>query len=364
MGWIGLSDREGTRFAAQGLARTATSPDLVDTSPDGLMVRGTLVMETRLPSTRTLEPLFLFEQDGTWPLHFAIHAIPGGGVGLVLGQGDGVVHQTLNHSQVSRTDTLRITYLWDAPRRWGKLVIERPQDEKPLLVDVPAPKPLRVRDARSLLHDGPLRYVSPEVFFLALSSGLEPIGPMPALLPSTPIETPDGYRKLSELRRGDMVLTEAGTAVPVLHKIKHTVPARGSWKPVRLRAPYFDLLQDIDVAPGLRMLLRGSEVEYLFGKEAVLIPSRHLNNGTAAYQPDCGPLVTYMHLLLPNHETVRAAGTNLESLFIGRLRRDRQQLALSLLGGLDRNTLPEHAKRAYQVLGSFDATVLAERRVA
>ena len=111
-------------------------------------------------------------------------------------------------------------------------------------------------------------------------------------------------------------------------------------------------------------MIDGPEVEYLFSQEAVLIPARHLVNGFAARWEPSGPMVSYSQLLLPRHETLLAAGTAVESLYIGRLRRDTHQLASSLLAGFDRAHLPEHAKPAHQVLRWYDAIHLARQRAA
>ncbi|MFU8881639.1 MAG: hypothetical protein ACNA7Q_04670, partial [Rhodobacterales bacterium] len=67
---------------------------------------------------------------------------------------------------------------------------------------------------------------------------------------------------------------------------------------------------------------------------------------------------------LPSHEAILAAGTAVESLFIGRIRRHPSKLAASLLTGAERSRLPDHASLAYPVLRSFEAITLAERRAA
>ncbi|MBE1285469.1 MAG: hypothetical protein GJ676_19305 [Rhodobacteraceae bacterium] len=328
------------------------------------MTEGSFVLETRVPATDRLEPLFVYDQDGEWPLHLALHAIPGGGVSLILDQGACPLHQTVSYSDDGRTETLRVTYSWDALRRWGQLAVERPQDGKVITVPVRSPRPMRVIDAKKLLRSGPGRFVSSHIDFMALSAGIEPIGPMPSLVPSTPIATPDGFKRVADLRRGDLVLTPEQEAVPVLHKVIRTVPARGSFQPIRLRAPFFGLWQDIDVSPSQRLLLSGSEVEYLFGQQAVLLSTRHLTGTPRAYFPPTGLLATYVQVILPRHEALNAAGTTTESLFVGRLRRNRDRLERSLLNGIERNLIPEHGRPIHPVLRAFDATILAERRVA
>jgi hypothetical protein len=111
-------------------------------------------------------------------------------------------------------------------------------------------------------------------------------------------------------------------------------------------------------------VIDGPEVEYLFSKEAVLNLARHLVNGLAALQEPVGLTTTNTQLLLPGHETMLAACTPLESLYIGRLRCQPVQLASSVVTGFDRNLLPEHGQPKHSVLKWFDAVTLASRRAA
>jgi hypothetical protein len=166
------------------------------------------------------------------------------------------------------------------------------------------------------------------------------------------------------LRRGDLVQGAGGTAVPVLQSVACTVPAVGSFAPVRLRAPYFGLRADIVVAPHQRLVIRGSDVEYLFGCEAVLVPARHLLNGFSAVPAESGPLMRYHGLILPEHEEIEAAGTATESLYLGRMRRNAEAISLTLLAGFDRARLPEHARPVWPVLRHYEAITLAMSRAA
>ena len=363
MAWIALSHQNGCQFDRHGLSPGSDGLALIH--DDALMVRGSLVIETRLLDTRRPEPLLLFAQGGDWPIKLELRAVPGGGVNLVLEQAGSVLHHTLNQTDTGRADLLRLTYSWDSPRQWGRLALERVEDDQVQMVDLRAPRPWRLADLQTLLMPGPFRYTAPEVQFIALSDQIEPVGPMPTLDPETPIATPDGYRALSDLQRGDLVLTGEGRSVPVLQVLRRQVPTCGSFRPIQLRAPYFGLQRDITVAPAQRLVLSGSEVEYLFGHQSVLVPARHLTGTHTAFQSSTAhPVSTYLQLLLPDHDAPLAAGAVVESMFIGRLRRNRAKLAASLLGGIGAQGLPEHGQSKYPVLKAFDATILAERRVA
>lgn len=359
MAWIAVSDHSGFRSIPDD-----PLPDALAAPGDTLMTVGSLVIETRLPVSKRPRHLLYYSRGGKWPFHLSLQALPGGGLTLVLDQGGEVLHRTINHSQAGRTDVLRITYAWDSRGRWGRFSVERTDRDQVLLLPVPAPRPLRHDDALALVRCGADRYVAPDVLYVALSDTIQPVGPTPSLMPDTPVATPDGYRAISDLRRGDVVLTPNGHCVPVLHVLSRQVPASGSFQPMRMRAPYFGLQQDITIAPFQRLVLSGSEVEYLFGRESVLVPAHHLAGSSRAQPVRSGPVVTYWQLLLPRHEALITAGTVAESLFIGRLRRKKSHLAASILAGTDRATLPEHGQPVHLVLRPFEAAILADQRAA
>ncbi len=365
MGWIGIwHPGGGPQYAP--LSREQGRKD-------ALLTRGTIVLETRLSASLRPEPILLFEQSGSWPVRLTLQSVPGCGVTLVLEQSGRVSHCTLNASSAGYSavhnggdvDLVRLSLSWDAPRRWGRLALERPGDGKAEYVLLADLQPWRCADLEALLAAGPARYTAPGVVYMAASDRIEPLGPMPGLAAETPILTPGGYQPLSALRRGDLVVSDEGETLPVLHSVFRSAPAFGSFGPVRLRAPYFGLQQDIRVAQFLRLKISGSEVEYMFGKEAVLVPARHLVGTRTARNCHGGnAFVTYGQLILPGQAAPMAAGAAVESLHIGRLRRDAPRLAASLLAAAHRDSLPEHGPGRYPVLRAFDATVLAERRVA
>ena len=364
MGWIAVSAPETQHFRTAGLDASAGAPALVGDHEDDLMVRGTLVFETRLPNAQRPRILLQFERGGAWPFHLSLQAIPGGGLILIVNQGGSVLHQVLNVADTGRIDTLRLSYAWDAPARAGWLALEHDEREYAHLIEVEAPCPLRIGDLRMLFRDGPHRFAAPELVYFALSSEIEPVGPMPSLHPETPIATPDGYRPLSKIRRGDTVIVASGEAVPVLHRVSRTMPAFGSSRPLTIRRPYFGLRQDIQAAPSQRLLLSGTEVEYLFGRESVLVPARHLTGGHSVLPARARLTAPYAQLLLPTNEAMITAGALAESLFIGRLHRKPLHLAASVLAGIERSRLPDHGRPRHHVLRAFDARILAEARVA
>ncbi|MDE4134972.1 Hint domain-containing protein [Phaeobacter sp. QD34_3] len=158
--------------------------------------------------------------------------------------------------------------------------------------------------------------------------------------PGTLIQTPDGDRPVERLREGDRVLT------------RDNGPQRIQWigarrmtgarlfvyphlRPVRLRAgalsggrPGEDLL----VSPDHRLLLRGRHVQALFNTPEVLVAAKDLINGSSIMTDMRVREVTYVHLLLEDHQVLWANGVESESFHPA-------NAALSALSDRDRQRL-------------------------
>ncbi|MEW9918060.1 Hint domain-containing protein [Marimonas sp. MJW-29] len=362
MTWLALCDHDERRLARRGLGIDKKDAPVIADDPQAELTRGTIVFETRLSADGRPQVLLAYKDSYPQQRSLTFQAIPGGGIAMVQVQGDRISHAAIQHATAGRTDVVRISYSWDTSASWGRMTLEKPEDTTVTSVYIDNPCPLTLEDIRGLMLGRSDQTFATDMVFAALSDQIEPVGPMPTLLPETPLATPWGYKPARKLRRGDTVLTRDDGTVPVLQSVRRTVPARGSYQPVRLRAPYFGLQQDIIVAPDQRLIIDGPEVEYLFSQEAVLVPARHLVNGFAALKEPCGPTITYTQLLLPRHETLIAAGASVESLYIGRIRRNSEHLLGSVLHAFDRSLLPEHPRPAYHVLRWYDAIHLARRR--
>jgi len=268
-----------------------------------------------------LQTLIDFDSHGIWPSGLTLKAVPSGGVVLIVTQGNEISHSAVKQPVKGRTNTLRIVYAWDSVAGLGRLSVQHPDSVMADVALVHNPRPIRVADLRAMI----LR---------------------------------------DSLKRGDTVVTDVGETVPVLQTVHQTVPARGSFAPVRLRAPYFGLTRDMTVGSEQRIVLDGSDVEYMFGSEGVLAAATHLVNGRAAVIPTPAPTIRYTQLILQQAHAVRMQGACAETLFVGRLRRDERKFKASLLGRMDRNLIPEHGRTAHQVLQPFEAITLAQRRAA
>lgn len=366
MGWIGIADHEGGQFDAAGLAARSREGSSRPTAiaAEALLSRGTILLETQVSYHGRPQTLLGFHRSYPWPGGLVLKSLPGGGIVMVAFQGDDLRHATLPLEPDRPADTLRLTYSWDAPARTGRLTLEQPDGAMVHTVAVDRPHPMPLAELQRMIRDPRQRETGPDVAFFALSDRMEPVGPMPGLAGDVPVALPHGHAQMRDLKRGDLVCTVRGRNVPVLKAVSRVVPARGSFRPVLLRAPYFGLCRDIVVAPQQRLLISGAQVEYMFGKEAVLVAARHLVNGVSARHVDGPGLVRYHHLLLPGHEALLTAGAALESLYVARLRRRPGDLAASVLAGCDRAGLPEHPCPVEQVLRPHEAIALATSHAA
>lgn len=364
MSWLGLADQQERRFSLRGIGADRSEQRRHPASDGYFLPRGTILFETRMTPDRRPHALLAF--TNSWPdqRSLSFQAIPGGGISLVQVEGEHIAHAAVQHIVPERTDVLRVTFSWDAPRGYALLTVERPETHQITSVPVADIKPIPLRALRDLMMGRGDQSFDNDLVFAALSDDIEPVGPAPSLGGQTMVATPSGYTAADSLRRGDTVLTREGEVVPILHRVDRRVPARGSYAPVRLRAPYFGLLEDTLVSPQQRLVIDGPEVEYLFNQEAVLVPARHLVNGFAARQEPVTTTVSYCQFILPAHQAIMAAGTALESLYIGRLRRKPAMLNATVLRGIDRNTLPEHGQTAFKELKWYDAIHLARQRAA
>jgi hypothetical protein len=338
--------------------------DILDRRPRACVPRGSVMLETRLSPDGRPQTLVSYKRDGSAVSSFSLMSTPHGSVVLVIAQGDDVVHEVVERGREARTDTLQVTISWDVHKKLGRLVVARPETEHVLIRHFAMAHAPLLSDLVALACPKGLTEIDPDVIYVALSTDIEPVGPMPTLSPAVPVETAQGLRLVMTLQQGDVVRSATGRLVPVLGTVSRSVPALGSFRPVRLRAPYFGLTQDVVVSRHQRLLVSGPEVEYLFGREEVLIPASALVNGYAGHFEPAPRFVTYHQVLLPQHDAVCIPDAALETLYIGRMRRDKVLFGASILSDLPRATLPEHHRAGYQVLRAFEAITLAEARAA
>lgn len=345
MSWIALIDQEEGRFDPTGLGGQSVSHAQT-------LRQGTLLLELEGQHSEQAQEILRLNE-----LSIAFDAAQN----VILRIGRESICLAAPDSQ-----RVRLSFHWDLDQQRAAIGLEQPQSgltlrEAPLpaapaMSDVEAFVALQVRRRRSAL-----RYV-------ALSARTEAFGPYPTLLRQTRLETARGLVPVSDIRRGDLVRSDRGALVPVLHLVARRLPARGDFAPIRLYAPGFGLTEDLVVAANQNLILRGADIEYSFGCETVLMPARHLLSTPFARPASCGGVMTFYQLILPRNEGLMVGQTDgpmaLASLNVGRIRRKPQALACSSLHGIDRNLLPEHPTAPFPVLTSAETLALMDLRAA
>lgn len=139
--------------------------------------------------------------------------------------------------------------------------------------------------------------------------------------PGTRIETPEGPRLVEELREGDRVQTRDNGAQEIQWVGSRRMTgarlfAMPKLRPVRIRSgalgvdrPDHELL----VSPEHRMLIRGDVARALFNTPEVLVSAKDLINNSTITVDLAVREITYIHVLLPQHQILWANGVETES---------------------------------------------------
>ncbi|CUH78833.1 hypothetical protein TRM7557_02064 [Tritonibacter multivorans] len=132
----------------------------------------------------------------------------------------------------------------------------------------------------------------------------------------TLMDTPDGPRRVEDLRPGDLVLTEDAGAQPIIWAGQRTVAGQGKFAPITISKGTLGAERDLQVSPQHRLLIAGWMAELYFGEDEVLAPAKALVNGDTIYRAPCDA-VTYVHVMFEQHQLVTTAGLISESFLPG-----------------------------------------------
>lgn len=150
------------------------------------------------------------------------------------------------------------------------------------------------------------------------------LGP-PCFVQGTRILTPDGERRVEDLRVGEPVVTLDKGSVALLHLSRRELttthlaenPRHG---PIRVPRQVFtgDAEDgDLFVSPQHRLLIRSMIAERMFGAREVLAPAAQLLGYKGIERADLSTPVAYCHLIFDHHAIVIANGIESESLYLG-----------------------------------------------
>ena len=150
--------------------------------------------------------------------------------------------------------------------------------------------------------------------------GGTPYADIPCFVRGTHITTPEGERRVEELRVGDMVLTASGKARKItwLGHRAMLLPSEAN-KPVRISAGALGFglpKRDLWVSPQHGMMLSDYQFDMYFQSMEVLVRAGHLTNRPGIDRCDV-PVVEYFHIMLEDHDIILAEGTATETFLPG-----------------------------------------------
>jgi hypothetical protein len=139
--------------------------------------------------------------------------------------------------------------------------------------------------------------------------------------PGTRIATPDGPQPVELLREGGKVQTRDNGVQEILWIGSRRISGARLYvmpqlRPVRFQAGALGIDRpdrQLLVSPDHRMLLRGARVRALFNTPEVLVAAGDLVNGSTIHTDTSVREVTYIHLMLANHQVLWANGVETES---------------------------------------------------
>lgn len=361
MSWIATTDLHSPLFNIRGIGVSADAPGArPPMQPDEILPQGSMMLELRFNiESNSEQTLIAYRRRRDWLRQVTLTLNSSGVLSLHIRQGRNRSQADLHFPAPTRDSRMRITYSWNAPVRAGLLTVELLDEGRMFQTGVFAPVPLPPEDVRVMIRNGRHTELAPVLTYLAFSDAVEPVGFGSGLVTGTRLETPDGPRRIESLRLGDMVTTATSGAQPIRWIGKRDVPTLGAFRPVKLRAPYFGLTDDIALAPEHRVRLDLAEVEYLFGANEILMPALHLVDGKRARRLGRPRIVTYYQILLDVHDCLLHEGVWSESLYVGTIARQPDVARTTILAEMPPTAIPEHRSFASHRLNEYEARSLA-----
>ncbi len=273
-----------------------TAPDMAVQSWVGLSDKGLII--PMLPQYQTLRRgYFVAEftmpqgsgevilnhqiQDGL-QRSFSLFCDPEAGMALLHRNGKDVARYMLRGPLPQGSGTARFTFRFDLDAdRWtieldlfkgGSLTAS---GSKPMALDI---ADIAAICTRAVQHDN--------VLWFGFCKGEDLPKSGPWISQRTMVPTHRGFVAAGHLDRGDIIITRDHGPLRLQAVHRFQVPARGSFAPVLLRAPFFANGQDLLVSADQLLLMSSGEVEYLFGTEAVLVAARQVVDGRTALADD------------------------------------------------------------------------------
>lgn len=360
MSWVGLRDTRGGVFSHVGLGWAQRGAfDL-----NGIMPTGTMMFDFASDPRVGAQTLVDYGSTHPWAAGLRMTICEEGVLRLVHWQGDQRRQYALETGLVSVTTSVTVTYMWDAPMRQGVLAVECAERHLMTFAELSEPLPLSLRDGTRMMADTHHCRISSNATFLALADEVMPIGALPTLGGDVMVDTPEGIRSVSSLRAGQMVMTTSGEAAQVRWSGMTTLPERGRFAPLTMRAPYHGLTRDITVAHDQRVRVFGPEVEYMFHLEQIRLRAGSLRDDITVRPAPSRLTYDYWQVVLDSAAPLCVAGLALEGLPLAAMRNDPTLKPHSVLANLPLELMPNRSAPPIPLLKSYEAHSLQRLRAA
>ncbi|MDF1727565.1 MAG: Hint domain-containing protein [Sulfitobacter sp.] len=132
----------------------------------------------------------------------------------------------------------------------------------------------------------------------------------------THILTPQGQRRVEDLRPSDPVVTMDNGVQILRWTGRRSVIGKGHFAPIHIGAGALGNARPLVVSPQHRMLHRSCDAQLLFCNTEVLIPAKYLVNGGTIVQQEVAE-IEYIHLMFDRHEIIVAENCPSESFHPG-----------------------------------------------
>lgn len=283
----------GIRVQKQMTAPEMAAQSWVGLSDKGLLTpmlpqyqtlrRGYFVAEFTLPKGNGQVILGHQTQDGL-PRSFAVFCDPEAGISLLHRNGVKVARYMLKGPLPRAEGTARLTFEFDLNSDSWVMGFHMVQGNSFALTAVgSSPLAMDIADIAAICTNA-ARHEN--LLWFGFCKGKEFPKSGPWISQRTIVPTHRGPIAAGHLDGGDIVFTldHGPLRLRAVHRFE--VPARGSFAPVLLRAPFFARGQDLLVSADQNLLMSCGEVEYLFGTEAVLIAAKEVVDGRTALADD------------------------------------------------------------------------------
>lgn len=149
--------------------------------------------------------------------------------------------------------------------------------------------------------------------------------PIVCFAAGTLIRTGDGERPVETLAEGDLIWTRDHELQPVRWLGSRRLDAADldaapHLRPIRIRAGALGAgmpAQDLVVSPQHRILVRSAIAARMFGAHEILVPAKQLLSIPGIEIDEAATEVTYVHVMLDQHEVLMSNGAETESLYPG-----------------------------------------------